>query len=125
MKKVICYLLISLAVAIVSFTQPPNPLLGRWQQKTAGGPSVMTVFRADGTNDIFVNGKTFLSGKYYVRKDTLGYADPLCDIAYYGTYKLDFFAQDSLRLIVLVDTCSQRRRGLDKVIVGRVKGAKP
>lgn len=85
----------------------------------------MTVFRADGTNDIFVNGKTFVSGKYYVRQDTLGYTDPLCGIAYYGTYKLDYFAPDSLRLAVISDTCGGRRRGFDGVKLGRIKAAKP
>lgn len=125
MKIFVCLLLISLTVAVVSFIQPSNPLVGRWQLKSLGGPSVVTVFRADGTNDIFVNGKTFVSGKYYLRQDTLGYADAICNMAYYGTYKLDFFAQDSLRLTVLADTCGGRRRGFDKIILGRVKEAKP
>ncbi len=125
MKKAFFLSFIGLALAAVSFTNPPDKLVGRWQQKSAGGISVVTVFRTDGTNDIFINGKTFVSGKYYVHQDTLGYSDPLCNINYYGTYKLNFFAQDSVRLTVLEDTCSGRRRGFDKVTLGRVLANKP
>ncbi|WP_460976561.1 hypothetical protein [Spirosoma knui] len=125
MKKVVCFSLVSLAVAAVSFIQPPDLLVGRWQLKSPDGSSVVTVFRADGTNDIFVNGKTFVSGKYSVRQDTLLYADPICNVAYYGTYKLDFFTQDSVRLTVLADTCGGRRRGFDKITLGRIIAAKP
>ncbi|GAB3320011.1 hypothetical protein GCM10027299_13300 [Larkinella ripae] len=125
MNTVFCWPLICLAFVVVSFIQPPETLVGRWQQKTAGGNTVVTVFRSDGTNDIFINGKTFVSGKYYIRQDTLRYADPLCNMAYYGTYKLDFFAPDSLRLTVLEDTCRGRRRGFDRVTLGRMKPAKP
>ena len=125
MKKAFLLSLVGSALIALSFINLPDTIVGRWQQKLPGGISVVAVFRADGTNDIFVNGKTFVTGKYYVRQDTLGYADAGCNINYYGTYKLDFFASDSLRLIALDDTCGPRRRGFNNVTLGRAKPAKP
>ena len=78
-------------------------------------------FRADSSYTVSVNGKYALGGRYYVNKDTMRISDPACDPTYYGTYKLDFFAQDSVRLTVVQDTCAGRRRAYDKGTIGRAQ----
>lgn len=120
MKKACLLLFIGLSLAAVSFTNPPNALVGRWQWKLPDGVPALLVFRTDGTIDMFINGKTYASGKYYVRQDTVGFADPLCNINYYGTYKFRFPAQDSLRLSVLSDTCGGRGEAMGRLTLGRV-----
>lgn len=119
--KNICYLLlIGLSLAAVSFINPPDALVGRWQQKLPDGVTALFVFRTNDTHEIFLNGKSFSSGNYYVHQDTLGFADPFCNLNYYATYKLNFFAPDSLRFDVLSDTCSGRREGYKQLTMGRV-----
>lgn len=120
MKKVCFLLLTGLSLAAVSFTNPPNTLLGRWQWKLPNGLPALLVIRADGTIDMFINGKAYATSKYYVRQDTVGFAGPGCNINYYGTYKFSFPAQDSLRLTVLSDTCSGRSEAMGRLTLGRV-----
>ena len=104
---------------------PPNPLLGRWQERFANGDISLMIFGADGTYDAFVNGKLFISAKYAVRQDTFAMRDGLCNLKYEGTYRLRFFAKDSVRFQLLQDTCRARRRGVDGLRAGRVKPRKP
>lgn len=112
--------LISIALITVSFTNPPDSLVGRWQQ-TVGKLTGLLVFRTDNTFDVFINGKTFVSGNYSVRQDTLLMADPRCNMAYQGTYRFGFFAGDSIRFTVLEDTCRGRRETFRRVpTLGRV-----
>lgn len=120
MKNVFTFSLCVFALAIVSFTNPPDILVGRWQKKFKGINAVF-VFRNDNTFDLFVNGKVFTNGKYSIRQDTFMLADPKCNSAYYGTYKLDFFAGDSVRFIALADTCKPRKHDLHNATVGRIR----
>jgi hypothetical protein len=125
MKKYFLITLVGVALATISFTNPPNTLVGRWQQTIPGGISVVTVYRAAGTFDMFVNGKAFVNGNYTVRQDTLAYSDPICGSGYYGTYKLAFITEDSIRLSIIQDSCQVRRRSISRVPgSGRVKVAK-
>ena len=111
--------------AAASTAAPPNPLLGRWQERYADGSLMLLNFRADGTYDAFVNGKLFISAKYVVRQDTFAMSDGLCNVNYEGIYRLSFFAKDSVRFRLIQDTCRARRRGVDGLIAGRVKTLKP
>ncbi|MBC7923191.1 MAG: hypothetical protein H7Z75_19095 [Ferruginibacter sp.] len=120
MKNALITGLVGGALAALSFISPPNPLIGRWQQKFSDGMTALCVFRPDGSLDFFVNGKAFANGKYYVRQDTFALAYPSCGPAYYGRYQLRFFARDSVRFTVLADTCRERRAGMDGVTLGRV-----
>lgn len=128
MKRALIFSLGVIAVAAVSFINPPNPMTGRWQQRFRNGAMMLVNFRPDGTYDAFVNKKAIIIGKYYVRQDTVGISDisdGSCNPDYYGTYKLSFFAPDSVRWNVIEDTCGGRRRGTDKGTLGRVKADKP
>jgi hypothetical protein len=130
MKKTFLFSISLLALTLVSLTNPPGTLVGRWQQKGRGGPALV-VFRADNRYAIFVNGKTFVSGKYPVRQDTFALSDAACNAAYYGTYKLGVFAQDSVRFTTIAgfttiaDTCQGRNDDLPNFTAGRVKVVKP
>ncbi|GAB3642557.1 hypothetical protein [Spirosoma arcticum] len=124
MKKASPFPLGLLALVALSFTNPPNLLVGRWQQMFKGATALL-VFRADNTYDIFVNGKTFVSGQYTVRQDTFALSDPACNAAYYGTYKLSFYAPDSVRFTTLADTCRPRNGAFHNFTAGRLKAAKP
>lgn len=125
MKKTFLFPIILLALVTVSFVNPPDSLVGRWQKRSPKGVTLGAVFRADSSYDGFVNGKSFVSGKYYVRQDTFRLQDASCNARYYGTYKLTFVTSDSVRLMVIEDTCGGRRRGTDGLAMSRVKPTRP
>ncbi len=118
MKKALIVSLFIAALTAFSFSIPPDTIVGRWQQ-TVKGATALLVFRSNNTFDIFINGKVFTSGKYTVRQDTFALADPACRIDYYGTYKLNFFAPDSVRFTAIADTCKGRRGDLHNFTAGR------
>lgn len=126
MKKVLpAPLGILLILTLISFTDSPNPMIGRWQTRLPTGVVLGAVFRSDSSYDGFANGKSFVSGKYYVRQDTIAIADGGCGLAYYGTYKFHFFANDSVRVTAIQDACGGRQGGSDGLAMGRVKATKP
>lgn len=115
-----------LALTALSLDNPPGKLVGRWQPKTPPGVSVVTAFRPDNTFDVFVNSKTFVSGQYWFRHDTLAVSDPICGKEYYGLYSIAFMGEDSVRLTPLQDTCTARRNAnIRTPTMGRVKPTKP
>lgn len=117
--------LVWIVLFTLSFIPRSNKLVGRWQKKFPDGTTATAVFRADSSLDFFLNGKAFGSGRYYVRNDTFALTYASCNLTYYGTYKLNFFAPDSVRFAVVQDTCSERRKGMDGVSLGRVRNDKP
>ena len=126
MKKVFILPLIGIVLTLVSSTSPPGKLTGRWQPKMMGGVSAITVYRTDGTFDIFLNNKTFVSGRYKVNQDTLSISDPICGTGYYGTYQLTFITEDSIRQTLIQDTCQVRRNSIGRSpAMGRIKAMKP
>lgn len=116
--------MLGIAFTALSLTIPPNPLVGRWQQLYKGATALL-IFRADSTFDVFINGKAFTHGTYFVRQDTMGMTDVSCNRAYYGTYKLGFYAPDSVRFVTIRDTCKGRNSDLHNFTIGRVSKAKP
>lgn len=83
----------------------------------------MVIFRADSSYDAVVNGKIFISSKYQVRQDTFVDRYGACRLA--GTYKLQFFAEDSVRFTVIQDSCRGRREGYNGLTLYRAKPTKP
>ncbi|MBC3785648.1 hypothetical protein [Spirosoma utsteinense] len=116
-------LLIILALSSLSM-DPANPLVGRWQQQI-NGVTLLFNFRPDGTYDGFVNGKSYLTGRYYVHQDTIGVTDGKCDPTYFGTYRLQFLVPDSVRFTAILDTCRDRRETVPTLALGRVTTVKP
>ena len=115
MKNAITWLVcLAVLLTIVSFISAPDPIVGRWQriQKSPNGDiNLIFVFRSDSTYDGIVNGKAFTTGRYFIKNDTISVSDNGCNLAYYGTYKLKYYAQDSLLFTAISDTCQERYQG--------------
>ena len=126
MKKALFASLALFALTAAATMPPPaNPLVGRWQQQYPG-QLLLVNFRADGSYDAFINGKTFTSGKYTYQQPDFTISDGLCNLNYAGTYKLSFYSgTDSIRFEVVQDTCRSRRQGTAGLTLGRAKPAKP
>lgn len=99
-----------------------NKLTGRWESIPAPNGNVTgIVFKADSTFEGFVNRKPFVTGKYTVNGDVLSFTDNGCDGAE-AVYKLVFFSgTDSLRFQAVNDTCSRRKAGMLRLVIGRKK----
>jgi hypothetical protein len=130
MKKLRFFSLLAVVLfSAFKITDTPSPILGRWELKgiDQGQPfSFLVVFRTNGNYDGFVNKKTFVSGTFHMKHDTLYIADSICNSAYEGMYKVQYHGQqDSLTFHVIRDTCRARREGSDGFTFKKVRaGAK-
>ncbi|SIO50972.1 hypothetical protein [Chitinophaga niabensis] len=99
-----------------------NKLTGRWESAPAPNGNVTgLVFKKDNTFEGYVNKKPFVTGKYTLEGDILTFTDNACDGAQ-GVYKINYFSgTDSLRFQPVNDTCSNRRAGMSRLVMGRVK----
>ena len=118
MKRV---LISALVFALVSFTITEE-LIGNWESKpSAKGNVTRVVFKSDNSFEGFINKKPFVSGKYTLSDGVLSFVDNGCD-GKKGVYKLVFFSDsDSLRFEAIQDSCDERRNGMIRTILGRVK----
>jgi hypothetical protein len=102
----------------------PNPLLGRWETKPSPKGNVTALhMKADSSFEGYFNKKPFVSGTYtFIEKDSImSFVDNGCNKAR-GNYKVIFFSEgDSIRFEPVWDTCTERRNGMIKTILGRVK----
>ena len=115
-------LLISATIfAFISFAAIDH-LIGSWETKPSlKGNITRVVFKADSSFDGFVNRKPFVTGKYTLENDILSFTDNGCDGSK-GVYRIIFFSNsDSLRFEAIQDSCEQRRNGMIRTILGRVK----
>jgi hypothetical protein len=115
-------LLISATIfSLISFTIL-DPLTGNWETKLSPkGNVTRIVFKADKSFDGFINKKPFVTGKYTLENDILSFTDNGCD-GKKGVYRIIFFSNsDSLRFEPIEDSCEQRRIGMSKTILGKVK----
>jgi hypothetical protein len=117
-------IMIIAAIALTLACTEPNPLLGRWETKPSPKGNVTGLhMKADSSFEGYFNKKPFVSGTYtYIDKDSvLSFVDNGCDNAR-GAYKVVFFSQgDSIRFEPISDTCTERRNGMSKTIMGRIK----
>jgi hypothetical protein len=114
-----------LCAIIGSFLLVANdPLTGRWETKPSEKGNVTgAVFKNDSIFEGYVNKKPFASGTYrFSAKDSvLSFVDNGCN-SVRGVYKVLFFNNsDSLRFKVISDSCDERREGMQRLIMGRVK----
>ena len=115
-------LLITAAIlALISFTMP-DPLTGSWETKPSPkGNVTRVIFKSDQTFDGFVNKKPFVTGKYVLENDILSFTDNGCN-EMKGIYRIVFFSNgDSLRFEAMDDSCEQRKNGMIKTVLGRIK----
>ena len=116
-------------LAIVLFSafainDDPNPLTGRWENTRLYQGAKMSLignFKADDSYSGFINQKVFVTGKYQMKHDTLYIDDSTCGPGYTGTYKVQFFGQDSLKFHVIQDTCTGRREGTNNFMFRKIK----
>lgn len=116
--------IISIAFTFLLAFTSKDKLTGRWETKPSVNGNVTGVlFKEDNTFEGYVNRKPFTSATYtYSSKDSiLSFIDNGCN----GTkaiYKLQFFSNsDSLRFEVINDSCAERKNGMLRTILGRVK----
>jgi hypothetical protein len=101
-----------------------DPLTGRWETKPSEKGNVTgVVFKNDSILEGYVNKKPFTSGTYhFIATDSvLSFVDNGCN-GVRGVYKVLFFNNsDSLRFKAISDSCTERKEGMQRLIMGRVK----
>jgi hypothetical protein len=126
MKKVsilFLVMLLSMTTILVSFAKPgEGDITGRWETKpSANGNITGAVFRSDNSFEGYINKKPFVSGTYTVTDNVLSFVDNGCE-GMQGVYRLVFFSNaDSLSFEPIVDNCTDRRNGMSRLVVGRIK----
>ena len=80
-----------------------NDLYSTWRVKFADGTKGEVRFSKKETQDYFMNGKLFSSGKSRFMNDTVQEFDPICNAEdnYYSIYKVDLFEGHSMRFTVV------------------------
>ena len=112
-----------MAVAVlVLLSFATDRLIGRWETRPSENGNVTgVVFKPDSSFEGYVNKKPFVSGRYIFRDSIFTFTDNGCD-GKQGVYKIVFFSNsDSLRFVPLNDSCLERREGMSRLIMGRVK----
>lgn len=114
-------LLITLVLA-GAFIIEKDKLTGRWESKPSPKGSVTgVIFKEDNSFEGYINKKPFTSGAYTLENDLFTFTDNGCD-GKKGIYRVAFFSNDdSLRFVPVEDSCSQRKEGMSKLVMGRVK----
>ncbi len=114
-------LFVSITVALAAFVSE-DFLTGRWETKPSPrGNVTMVVFKPDNTFEGFINKKPFTTGRYTLKDSIMSFTDNGCGGSE-GVYKLVLFSYgDSLRFQPISDTCVERRNGMSRTILGRVK----
>ena len=117
--KTLC---ISAATMLLFFLYTEDKLTGKWQTKpSVNGNVTGVVFKTDKSMEAYVNKKPFASGQYTFKDDVISFTDNGCE-GRRAEYKTIFFADnDSLRFEVIMDSCDERRQGMSRLVLGKVK----
>ena len=99
-----------------------DKLTGRWESLPSPKGNVTgVVFKPDNTFEGYVNKKPFVTGSYTLQDSIFSFVDNGC-LGMRGVYKLVFFSNnDSLRLVPINDSCDERKNGMSRLVMGRVK----
>jgi len=118
MKRILVF---AMLITFFAFA-PKDKLTGRWETRvSAKGNITSVVFNKDKTYEGYINKKPFVSGKYSLRRNTITIEETGCNGAK-AVYKIIFFSHsDSLRFDPIRDNCTERREGMSRTILGRVK----
>ena len=112
-----------MAVAVlILLSFATDRLIGRWETKPSiNGNVTGVVFKSDSSFEGYVNKKPFVSGRYTLRDSIFTFTDNGCD-GKQGVYKIVFFSNnDSLRFVPVTDSCTERKEGMSRLIMGKVK----
>jgi hypothetical protein len=115
-------MMISILMILMCSFIPADQLTGRWQTKPSPKGNITSVlFKADGSFETYINKKPFTSGSYTLQDSVLSFIENGCN-GYRATYKILFFsAGDSIRFQPISDSCLERKEGMSRTILGRVK----
>jgi hypothetical protein len=113
-------MLISAAIMLLPVVK--DKLEGRWETKPSEKGNVTgIVFKPDNTFEGYVNRKPFVTGKYTLQDDVFTFTDNGCD-GKQGVYRVIFFHhEDSMKFQCIADSCMERREGMNRTIMGRIK----
>jgi hypothetical protein len=113
---------ILITAGIMLMTVVQDKLEGRWESKPSiNGNVTGVVFKPDNTFEGYVNRKPFVTGKYSFKDDVFTFTDNGCNGAE-GVYRVIFFSNDdSVKFQCISDTCTERRQGMTRLIMGKVK----
>jgi len=112
---------IGFMLAFITFTAGDG-ITGRWESKpSVNGNVTGVVFKNDYSFEGYVNKKPFVSGTYQFDNNILSFVDNGCE-GRRGIYRIDFFSDgDSLRFVPVTDSCEDRKQGMGRLVMGRVK----
>ncbi len=118
MKKT---LISGVIMVLLAFTVK-DKLTGKWESKPSPNGNITgVVFKPDNTFEGYVNKKPFVSGQYVFQDSVFSFVDNGCD-GKKGIYQIIFFSDDdSLRFQPISDSCSERREGMSKLVLGKIK----
>jgi hypothetical protein len=118
--KTILVSLVTVLFAVAS----AGTLTGRWESPVSPkGNATGVVFKDDNSFEGYVNKKPFVSGNYFFNAtdSIFTFVDNGCN-GVTGVYKVYFFSNgDSMRLTAIMDSCAERRAGMERLTLGRVK----
>jgi|SRR4051812_20514999 hypothetical protein len=108
-------------ITLISFSVK-DLLTGRWETKPSDKGNVTgVVFKADNSFEGYINKKPFVTGTYTLEGDVFAFTDNGCD-GKKGVYRAIFFSNtDSVRFEPVSDSCDERRNGMIRLVMGRVK----
>lgn len=101
---------------------PEDELTGRWESPVSPKGNVTgVVFKSDNSFEAYINKKPFVSGHYQLEDSVFSFTDNGCD-GQQGVYKIIFFSNtDSMRFAAISDSCRERKVGMSKLVLGRVR----
>ena len=114
--------LLSATILALSIMALPDVLTGKWQTKPSVNGNVTGIhFKPDNTYEAYINRKPFVSGRYSLKDSFITITENGCDDKS-GIYKIILFNNgDSLKFQPVLDSCKERREGMSRTILGRVK----
>jgi hypothetical protein len=118
MKAILIFMVM---MTFTSITEK-DKLTGRWETKpSAKGNTTGIVFKEDNSFEAYINKKPFVTGTYVFQDSIFSFTDNGCNGAR-GIYKIIFFSEaDSMRFEPVSDSCTERKQGMIRTILGRVK----
>lgn len=115
-------LVTAIVTAILAFTST-DELKGRWESKSETGTISGVVFKEDYSFEGYINKKPFVSGIYsYSPEDSVFTLEDNGCNGITGIYKINFYSNsDSMRFVAINDSCTERKEGMQRLMMGRVK----
>ena len=122
MKKNQFFLALGLVVIAATAFVADKSIVGSWNVHYGDGASGTVVFRKDGTDEATWDGTNWkLHGTYKVEGSKVSIADSSCGLGYWGTYKANWYSDDSVQVSFIADTCGGRRHSVEGSVLVRAK----